>query len=146
MNIRRICEKDLERLTDLERECFSVPWSAESLRMLLQDNFIAFCAEDDDGTVQAYAGMMYVLDEGQIVNVATAKAARRRGLAEQLLRRLLEQARQQGITFLSLEVRQGNLPAQELYRKLGFSFAGVRPNYYVKPRENALIMIRSLLD
>jgi ribosomal-protein-alanine N-acetyltransferase len=81
-----------------------------------------------------------VFDEWHIHNVATHPNFRRQGIARALLceGRTLAQAR--GARCAILEVRMSNLPAQCLYRQLGFSVCGRRKDYYTNPREDALLM------
>jgi len=85
-----------------------------------------------------------VLDEGQILNVATHPAWRRRGLADALLTALINEAEKKGLLTLSLEVRESNTAAISLYEKHGFAVAGKRPRFYTHPTEAALVMLRNL--
>ena len=111
--------------------------------MLCREGAVGFVALDGkSGNVLAYGGMLTVLDEGQITNIATHPDARRRGLGERVTRALLEYGEKNGISFFSLEVRESNVGAIALYEKLGFKRAGVRKNFYKLPTENAVIMIK----
>ena len=133
----------IPQIEALERQCFSLPWTAEQLAGQMKDaqhEFIA--AADESGTVLGYVGMMYVLDEGYISNVAVSPAYRRQGIADALIDRLNEICQEHGLSFVSLEVRAGNVPAIALYEKHGFARAGLRRNYYERPREDALIMTK----
>lgn len=141
-----ICDADaahIPQIEHLERQCFSLPWSAEQLKSQLKDNqheFIAALAPD--GTVLGYVGMMYVLDEGYISNVAVSPEYRRQGIADALIERLCIICRGLELSFVTLEVRAGNMPAIALYEKHGFHRVGLRRNYYERPREDALIMTK----
>ena len=141
-----ICDVLPEHITqieELERQCFSMPWSAELLKSQLRDpqhDFIA--ALDREGQVLGYVGMMYVLDEGYISNVAVGPAYRRQGIADALIGALCRLCEEHGLSFVSLEVRAGNTPAIGLYEKHGFTRVGLRKNYYERPREDALIMTK----
>ena len=86
------------------------------------------------------AGFRAVLDEGYISNIAVSPALRRQGIGAALLRAMLEEGVRRGLAFLTLEVRVGNAAARRLYRRAGFREAGIRPGYYEKPREDALLM------
>ena len=86
------------------------------------------------------AGLQQAADEGYIANIAVLPAWRRKGWGEALLRYLIDYAREEKLSFLTLEVRRSNLPAQALYRKLGFEVVGVRQHYYARPREDAILM------
>ena len=100
----------------------------------------------ESGRVLAYGGMLTVLDEGQITNIATHPDHRRRGLGEAVVRALIEYGEQNGINFISLEVRESNHGAIALYEKLGFVKAGIRKNFYSAPCENGIVMIRNMGD
>lgn len=133
----------IPQIEALEKQCFSMPWTAEMLESQLKDaqhEFIA--AVDENGAVLGYVGMMYVLDEGYISNVAVSPAYRRQGIADALIDRLDAICREHALSFVSLEVRAGNVPAIALYEKHGFARAGLRKNYYERPREDALIMTK----
>ena len=97
------------------------------------------CAEIE-GELAGYMGLQYVLDEGYISNVCTAPEHRRRGVAGALIDEMISRARALGLSFLSLEVRVSNDPAISLYAGKGFVSVGVRPKYYEKPTEDAMIM------
>lgn len=143
MEIRDAREGDIESIAGIERECFSPPWTPEQLRIQLRPGHV-FLAACEDGEVIGYAGLEHVLDEGYISNVATAPYRRRRGIAGALLRELEKRARALDLAFLTLEVREGNLPARALYAGLGYAVVGRRKNYYQNPREDAILMTREL--
>ena len=144
----RICDAELchiPQLEALERCCFSMPWTAEQLKSQLKDpqhEFIA--AVSGDGRVLGYVGMMYVLDEGYISNVAVDPDYRRQGIADALIDRLVGLCRMHGLSFVTREVRAGNEPAIALYRKHGFDPVGLRKNYYDRPKEDAVLMTKYL--
>ena len=144
-HISQAREELLPQLQQIEQRSFSVPWTEAMLRLQLDPNSHVFLtAETGAGLVAGYVGMMYVLDEGYISNVAVAPEYRRQGIADALLDALEARARALRLRFLTLEVRQSNGPAIALYQKHGFSVVGRRPNYYEKPREDALLMTRVL--
>lgn len=135
----------IEQIEQLEKQCFSVPWSRQALISQLPDGMHIFIAAfDDDGNVLGYVGLMYVLDEGYISNVAVSPERRRLGIADRLISTLVERANEKNLSFVTLEVRQSNAPAIELYKKNGFSNVGLRKNYYSKPTEDAILMTRFL--
>lgn len=142
--IRDAVRSDLERLEELEALCFSVPWTREQLESQMPDAQHVFLAAEEDGRVLGYAGMMTVLDEGYISNVAVAPEARRRGIGRALVTELLRRSEALSLSFVTLEVREHNEPAIALYAGLGFVPAGLRKNYYDSPTENALLMTRYL--
>ena len=95
-----------------------------------------------DGTVLGYAGLLVVLDEGYITNVAVCPDYRRQGIAGELLGVFQRFAEGKQLAFLTLEVRESNAPARALYTKYGYKEVGVRKNYYDHPKENAILMTR----
>lgn len=135
----------IDEIELLEKQCFSVPWSRQALISQLPDDMHFFIAAfNDSGRVLGYVGMMYVLDEGYISNVAVSPECRRLGIADKLIESLIKRASEKNLSFVTLEVRESNLPAIELYRKNGFSDVGLRKNYYNKPTENAILMTKFL--
>ena len=137
-------EELLPQIQRIEQQSFSVPWTEQMLRMQLQPDSHVFLTAEADGEVVGYVGMLYVLDEGYISNVAVRPDMRRRGAADALLSALEARARELRLSFLTLEVRSGNAPAIALYAKHGYRAAGRRNNYYEKPTEDALIMTLTL--
>ena len=138
-----ITEAQLKQIEAIEQQCFSCPWTLEQLRSQLSDDrhvFLAAVAES--GAVLGYVGMMFVLDEGYISNVAVAPARRRQGVADALISALMMRAEELGLAFVTLEVRAGNEPAKALYAKHGFVPVGRRKNYYDLPKEDAILMTR----
>ena len=135
----------LDGAAAVEQACFSRPWSREMLAEELYNDCAAYlAAEDAEGCVVGYAGLQVVLDEGYIDNIAVGEAFRGRGVGSSLLRELIAYAREKEMSFLTLEVRASNLGAQRLYRKHGFREAGLRPGFYSRPAEDAVIMTLDL--
>lgn len=133
----------LDEVAELEKICFSDPWSRALLAESLEDELSSFFAAlDEDGKIAAYAGIQVVLDEGYIDNIAVRPDCRRRGVAGRLLQGFLNFAAEKHLAFLTLEVRPSNAPAIALYEKYGFHAAGRRKRYYEHPAEDALIMTR----
>lgn len=138
--IRPMRIADIQDAAALERRCFSVPWSENSLRESLNDPNYLFLVADEDGYMAGYGGMFLVADEGDITNIAVDVSYRGRGIATKLTESLLEEGRKRGVREFTLEVRVGNKVAVHVYEKLGFVSEGVRRHFYEKPVEDALIM------
>lgn len=139
--LRPMTMADLDAVCEIEEQCFSVPWSRESMEKELIGNDQAhYLVAEIDEKVVGYAGFWQVLDEGHIMNIAVAPSMRGQGLGEELMRAMLQQGTQFGIIYWTLEVRVSNIAAIKLYEKVGFTSAGIRPGYYEKPREDANIM------
>lgn len=140
MKIRDAVPADVPGIAALERECFSLPWSEEIVASKLTGAGKIMLAAEIEGELAGYMGLQYVIDEGYISNVCTAPEHRRRGVASALIDEMISRARALGLSFLSLEVRVSNDPAISLYAGKGFVSVGVRPKYYEKPNEDAMIM------
>ena len=138
MNIVVMQERHLAALAEIERACFHAPWSENMLREELGKGI--FLVAEQDGRTAGYVGCQTVLDEGYITNVAVSPDFRRQGIARALIEALLAKARENGLAFVTLEVRESNLAARRLYEKNGFEIVGKRKNYYEKPAEDAILM------
>ena len=138
--IRNAAPDDLDSLEELEKLCFSVPWTRDQLRSALPDSTHELLVAEEDGKVLGYIGMMAVLDEGYISNVAVAPEERRRGIGRSLVRFMLLQAAKRGLQFATLEVREHNEGAIALYSGEFFRVVGRRRGYYDHPKEDALLM------
>ena len=137
----------LDEVAELERICFSAPWSRNMLAEELNNALSALLvALDDSGRVVGYAGVQVILDEGYITNVAVHPECRRQGIAGKLLEVFLNFAQGNKLAFLTLEVRESNHAAIILYGRHGFRSVGRRRNYYEHPREDAIIMTREFTD
>ena len=135
----------IDQMEQIEIECFSVPWSREALEEELENPYAHYVVcTDGAGNVLGYIGSRIVLDSADITNVAVRPQYRRRGIARQLVGRMLGQMAEKSVTGVLLEVRESNLPAQNCYAQAGFTVVGRRKNYYELPKEDALLMGRVL--
>lgn len=141
MTVRRAMIEDAKEIFAIEMECFSVPWSLDSIEteLLNEDKKLYYVVEDANGVI-GYAGAWLVYDEGQITNIAIRPSARRQGFGAKLTSALIEECFKRGMHEIFLEVRISNLSALSLYRQLGFTVKGMRKNYYSEPKEDAYIM------
>ena len=139
--VREADENDIEKISRLEKACFSVPWSEASIRHDILENGIArvFAAEND-GEIAGYADVWIVADEGQINNIAVDPFYRRLGVGTALIETMLRVLNECGCSEASLEVRPSNTAAVGLYKKMGFREAGTREGYYLDNGESAIIM------
>ncbi|MBQ9162167.1 MAG: ribosomal protein S18-alanine N-acetyltransferase [Clostridia bacterium] len=136
----RNTDAHLDGAAELERLCFSSPWSRESLKLLTNDGIgVGFVCECE-GKIAAYGGMLIAVDEGQITNVAVHPDYRRRGMAGAILNSLMRYAKSCHADSVTLEVRASNAAAIALYKKAGFVEVGRRRAFYTKPVEDAIIM------
>ena len=130
----------VSQVAELEKMCFSTPWSENSIASELQNDLALWLVALHDDTVVGYIGSQTVCGETDMMNVGVHPDWRRRGIAESLIEQLIAELKQMESISLALEVRASNAPAIALYQKLGFCQIGRRPNYYKNPKEDALIL------
>lgn len=138
--IRRMRETDLSGAAELERQYFSIPWSKKQLQESLENPDYLFLVLETDGEIAGYAGLVQVMDEGDITNVVLAEESRGMGLGKALVRALMKEGQKRGIREFTLEVRASNTCAIHVYEELGFVKEGIRKRFYEKPSEDAWIM------
>ena len=140
--IRPMTAADVPSVAALEKLCFSDPWSVSSIASELDNPLSLWLVWEEDGAAAAYLGVQRVPPQADVMNVAVSPALRRRGIARALFAEL--ERRLPEIDELFLEVRASHSGAIALYRTLGFEQVGRRPNYYLDPREDALILRKEL--
>lgn len=139
--IRPMHLEDTDAVAAIECASFATPWPDHAFRDELDNVCARYYVAVAGDEVVAYGGMWLVIFEAQITNIAVHPDWRGKGIGEKLLRVLMCAAYDEtGITDMTLEVRRGNLPAQGLYKKLGFVTEGIRPRYYEDNNEDAFIM------
>lgn len=142
--IRGMRYDDLDQITEVERVCFSLPWSKNSFERELENELAYYQCAEENGIIMGYMGMWRILDECHITNVAVLPEYRKRGIASMLISKMVEICKCSEILNMTLEVRESNLPAINLYEKFGFISVGKRPRYYLKPVEDAIIMWKKI--
>ena len=137
--IRNAVAADAPAIAAIEAVCFSSPWSLAQIEDEIGKGNALFFVAKSGGPVCGYVSAEDICGECYMNNLAVASACRRRGIAAALMRSLTDAAKSRGCELLTLEVREGNAPARNLYETCGFSLAGVRKNFYDVPKENACI-------
>ena len=129
-------------VAELERTCFAHPYTEQMLaESLVMDNTRYFVATVGS-EVLGYIGMEVPADEGYIFNVAVFPQYRKNGIGKALIDYLADFGVQNNLYMLTLEVRESNIPAINLYQKCGFEKVGQRKNYYSSPTEDAILMTK----
>ena len=142
-----LSEEYVKELAELEKICFSDPWSETMFLGDLQSEYTCYFGTFDESRILiGYAGMWMSVDGGEITNVAVHPDYRRRGIACALINNLIKICEVNNMQFLNLEVRESNCKAISLYNKLGFENVGLRKNYYKNPTENAVLMTKYLFE
>lgn len=139
-SIEKMHEGHIPGLVEIEKECFSHPWTFEGFQAELDNDCAHFYAAVDQGKPIGYIGFHAVLDEGYMDNLAVLTEYRRQGIAAALLQYALDRCKELDLAFLSLEVRKSNGAAISLYEKYGFKKVGERKRFYTAPTEDAYIM------
>ena len=124
----------------VEKDCFTDPWSEEMFVQLLSNPLAVYTVAVYNGKAIGYAGLYHILSEGQIMNVAVTPEMRRQGIAEKMLKVLVDYAKENDIEVMTLEARKSNNAAISLYEKLGFEIVGERKGYYQHPSDDAVLM------
>ena len=141
VHLHAMRRRHLRAVLRIEAKVYPVPWSmslflSELALRSTRTYYVAVIGHE----VVGYAGLMMTLDDGHVTTIAVDPAWHRHKIGTRLLLALAREARRRGATSLTLEVRLGNKPAQNLYRRFGFAPVGVRKNYYAETREDALVM------
>lgn len=140
LTIREMTDADIEEVSKIEEECFSMPWKPDDFRMMIKEDNMTYVVAIIDGKIIGGAGLRCIVGDGEITNVAISKAYRGMHYSKPMLERLILLGKDLGCENYTLEVRVSNEPAIKLYKSLGFEGEGVRPGFYEHPKEDALIM------
>lgn len=140
LTIREMTEEDVPFVCEIEEATFSMPWKAEDFIDMIRRDNLTYLVAELDGTIIGGAGFRNILGDGEITNVAIEKTHRGHGYGKILVGELLKKGREMGAEEFTLEVRVSNEPAIRLYESLGFKSEGIRPGFYERPKEDAMIM------
>ncbi|MFI3142101.1 MAG: ribosomal protein S18-alanine N-acetyltransferase [Clostridia bacterium] len=136
--------EDIKSVAQIEKECFSKPWSENMIQEKLENDYSIFIVAKFEAEVVGYIGASLICGECYVDNVAVTQKFRRMGVASMILDELITQMEQKDCELITLEVRKSNETAQKLYQMKQFEEIGERKNYYYYPVENAVIMTRYL--
>ena len=127
-------------VAELEKLCFSDPWSVNAISSELSNPLSLWVVAIDGDRLVGYVGSQSVMGWADMMNLAVDPAYRRMGVGRKLVNELIAKLQENDVTCLTLEVRASNAGAIALYVQLGFIPVGRRPNYYRNPKEDALIL------
>ncbi|MDK2788678.1 MAG: [ribosomal protein S18]-alanine N-acetyltransferase [Epulopiscium sp.] len=134
-------EEHIPQIYEIEKSCFTIPWSKDAFEKELKENPLAYyIVAESKGNILGYAGMWKIADEGHITNIAVHPDFQYQGVGTLLMQGIIEEAQRNHFIGLTLEVRESNIKAQNLYKKFGFVNEGIRKGYYQDTGENAVIM------
>ena len=143
MLIRRMTLEDIPAVAEIEKQCFSLPWSEKSFEDSIsrEDTIFLVCEEEEENLyITGYMGLYLSFDEASVTNVAVSPDCRKKGYGEALVLKAKEVAKEAGAECIFLEVRASNAPAISLYKKQDFEELGIRKKFYEHPVEDAIIM------
>ncbi len=140
ITVRELKEEDISELARIEAESFSVPWSVQDFKDLLSRSYCHYLVAVADGRVAGCCGFTNACGVANVDNVVVAPGYRGQGIAQQLLKALIDAGEAEQVEAFTLEVRVSNRPAIHIYEKFGFVSEGIRPGFYEKPMEDANIM------
>lgn len=138
--IRELTAADAPAVSKIEEETFSMPWSVQDFLEMVEADYAYYYVAEAEGEIAGCCGIRNIVGEGEITNVVVAQKYRGQGIGRALMEYMLKEAPSHGIGDCTLEVRVSNTPAIKLYESLGFKGEGIRPRFYEKPVEDALIM------
>ena len=142
MEITKMTEKDCRELAELDKKCFSVPWSEQSFLEETKNKLATYLLAREDGKIIGYCGFWRVSGEAQVTNIAVLPKYRRRKIAKTLAEKMLDICKED--EQIVLEVRKSNEIAISFYEKLGFLKAGIRKQFYHNPDEDGITMVRRI--
>lgn len=149
-SLRTMVAEDIPQVLEIEKEAFPTPWSQYAFKCEIEDNGFAYylvvTPAEDISNVVGYGGMWIIIDEAHITNVAVATAYRGHHAGRLLMKGLCQLALSKGAVKMTLEVRESNEIAQNLYKQMGFAPSGIRPGYYADNQEDAIIMWKDLIN
>ncbi len=141
LTIRYMNKEDISQVLEIEKQCFSVPWTKEAFVMEVEKNkFARYIVAELDEIIVGYGGMWMVIDEAHVTNIGVRPDFRGRGFGDAIVKAMIAAAEKEGIYNMTLEVRASNRVARNLYEKYGFKACGIRPKYYQDNNEDAVIM------
>ena len=147
IEISKLTHDDLEGIYEVEKDAFPIPWPISSFEEELKNILATYLVAKIENKIVGYIGMWFVMDECHITNVAVHSEYRNQGIASKLINEMLKLCKEHATTYIMLEVRINNIPAQKLYSKFNFKEEVIRKGYYKNTdgtREDAIVMSKEL--
>lgn len=136
--IRSAVLNDVPAILAIEREApGAAHWTRDQYNQLVSSGVVL--AAEEAGRLCGFVCAQAVAGEWEIENVVVAAGFLRRGIASELMRALIQRAKNEAASAILLEVRESNLAARGLYEKQGFREVGRRRAYYKDPAEDAIL-------
>ena len=128
--ITKMTFDDLDGVYEIDKDAFPIPWQKSSFEEDLKNILATYLVAKLNNEIVGYIGMWFVIDECHITNIAVHSKYRRQGIAKKLVNEMIKLCDSHGISYILLEVRANNIPAQKLYESFGFKSDGIRKGYY----------------
>lgn len=146
MKIIQLTNNNIDDIFLIEKKCFSHPISILNLKEDLNNGKYVFIGCEINQIIIGYCGVFITSKEAYINNIAVLQEFRKKGVASKILSEIINIAKEKCCEFITLEVRESNTSAINLYKKLGFKQMGMRKKYYREPVETAIIMTKYFGD
>ena len=143
--ISKMTADDLDGVYEIDKKSFPIPWQKSSFEEELKNILATYLVAKLNDKIVGYIGMWFVIDECHITNIAVHPDFRNSGIAKKLVDEMLKLCNSHGISYILLEVRTNNIPAQKLYESFGFKSDGIRKQYYKNPDgtyDDAILMTK----
>lgn len=144
LSLREMKLNDSVRIAELEQEIFTDAWTQMGIEETFVQAHSVIVVAEEDSKIQGYCILYVVLDEAEIARIGVTERVRHSGVGSLILQFGEKICKEKGVERLLLDVREGNLPARKFYEKHGFLVDGVRKNFYDNPKEDGVLMSKSL--
>lgn len=144
LSLREMKLNDSVRIAELEQEIFTDAWTQTGIEETFVQSHSVIVVAEEDSKIQGYCILYVVLDEAEIARIGVTERVRHGGVGSLILQFGEKICKETGVERLLLDVREGNLPARKFYEKHGFLVDGIRKNFYDNPKEDGVLMSKSL--
>ena len=144
LSLREMKLNDSVRIAELEQEIFTDAWTQTGIEETFVQAHSVIVVAEEDSKIQGYCILYVVLDEAEIARIGVTERVRHGGVGSLILQFGEKICKEKGVERLLLDVREGNLPARKFYEKHGFLVDGIRKNFYDNPKEDGVLMSKSL--
>ena len=138
--VEPMCAEHMEEVLRIDRLSFPVPWIPATFSTELSNRSACYLVARTESAIVGFGGEWVIMDEAHITTLAVDPRSRRQRIGERLLLALLDEGIRRRASRATLEVRQNNRAAQNLYQKFGFYEAATLKSYYTDNGENAIVM------
>ena len=144
--IRKALPEDAAAIYDVELAITVRPWNEGQIREEIEFPQAYTCVCEADGKIVGFATMQTAAEFAHINELGVFSEYRRRGIGRMIMEDLMRECALRGCDHVSLETRRSNTPAKNLYGSFGFREAGVRRDFYIDPKEDALVLLKDFKE